>query len=352
MYMEGRKMLTSFARTQEEMVSPSVDILSADELLKIEDLHTYFHTEQGLVKAVNGVSFDLRQSRVLGVVGESGCGKSMTALSVMQLLPEPKGKIHAGKILYNRGEKGVIDLAKQDPRGPVMRDIRGNEIAMIFQEPMTSLNPVMTVGEQIMEVVELHRQVSRNEALQIAAYYGGLLDEILMRFTDIFMSFPYLIGVVVFVSIFGPGLNNVMIPLIALGWMPYARMIRGNILAIKQEEYVLAARAIGVSDFKIITRHILPNSIFPVLIQASMQIGSIVISVSALSFLGLGAPEGYADWGQMLSFARNWMLGEQGNVLKYWFTVVYPGLAMVLFVLSWNLIGDAFRDIMDPRIQA
>ena len=110
-------MLTSFARTQEEMVSPSVDILSADELLKIEDLHTYFHTEQGLVKAVNGVSFDLRQSRVLGVVGESGCGKSMTALSVMQLLPEPKGKIHAGKILYNRGEKGVIDLAKQDPRG-------------------------------------------------------------------------------------------------------------------------------------------------------------------------------------------------------------------------------------------
>lgn len=186
----------------------------------------------------------------------------------------------------------------------------------------------------------------------ISAYYGGLLDEILMRFTDIFMSFPYLIGVVVFVSIFGPGLNNVMIPLIALGWMPYARMIRGNILAIKQEEYVLAARAIGVNDFKIITRHILPNSIFPVLIQASMQIGSIVISVSALSFLGLGAPEGYADWGQMLSFARNWMLGEQGNVLKYWFTVVYPGLAMVLFVLSWNLIGDAFRDIMDPRIQA
>ena len=161
-------MLTSFARTQEETVSASNDHLSADELLKIKDLHTYFHTEQGLVKAVNGVSFDLRQSHVLGVVGESGCGKSMTALSVMQLLPEPKGKIHAGKILYNRGEKGVIDLAKQDPRGSVMRSIRGNEIAMIFQEPMTSLNPVMTVGEQIMEVVELHRQVSRKEALQIA----------------------------------------------------------------------------------------------------------------------------------------------------------------------------------------
>ena len=83
-----------------------------------------------------------------------------------------------------------------------------------------------------------------------------------------------------------------------------------------------------------------------------MAIGSIVITVAGLSFLGLGSPEGYADWGQMISFARNWMLGEQGNVLKYWFTVLYPGLAIILFVLSWNLIGDALRDIMDPKIQA
>ena len=162
-------MLTNMAINQEEMVATSADGLAADELLKIEKLHTYFYTEEGIVKAVNGVSFDLRRSHVLGVVGESGCGKSVTALSVMQLLPEPKGRIHAGKILYNRGEKGVIDLARQDPRGPVMRSIRGNEIAMIFQEPMTSLNPVMTVGDQIMEVVELHRQVSQKEALAIAA---------------------------------------------------------------------------------------------------------------------------------------------------------------------------------------
>ena len=186
----------------------------------------------------------------------------------------------------------------------------------------------------------------------LAAYYGGVLDEVLMRFTDIFMSLPLFIVCMVFATIFGPGLTVIMIPLIGLSWMGYARLIRGNILAVKQEEYILAARAIGVNDFKIITRHILTNVIFPVLIQASMAIGSIVITVAGLSFLGLGSPEGYADWGQMISFARNWMLGEQGNVLKYWFTVLYPGLAIILFVLSWNLIGDALRDIMDPKIQA
>ncbi len=165
-------MLTNLKRSQEETGpfpgEPTVPSLVGDELLRIEDLHTYFQTEQGLVKAVNGISFGLRRSQVLGVVGESGCGKSMTALSVMQLLPEPKGKIYAGKILYNRETEGVVDLARLDPRGPEMRGIRGNEIAMIFQEPMTSLNPVMTIGEQIGEVVELHRGVTKNEAREIA----------------------------------------------------------------------------------------------------------------------------------------------------------------------------------------
>lgn len=134
--------------------------------------------------------------------------------------------------------------------------------------------------------------------------------------------------------------------------MGYARLIRGGVLQVKQEEYVKAARASGVSNAKIIVRHILPNTIFPVLIQASMNMGSIVVTASTLSFLGLGAPEGYADWGQMISFSRSWILGAPGDPLRYWYTVTYPGLAIVLFVLSWNLIGDAFRDIMDPKIQA
>lgn len=186
----------------------------------------------------------------------------------------------------------------------------------------------------------------------VSAYVGGKFDEVVMRFTDIFMSFPFLIAAIVITAVLGRGLDKVIIALILFRWTSYARLIRGNVLQVKQDEYIMAAKAGGVSHPAILIRHILPNTIFPVLIQASMNMGSIVVTASTLSFLGLGAPEGYADWGQMISFARNWVLGSPGEPLKYWYTVVWPGLAIILFVLSWNLIGDAFRDIMDPRIQA
>ncbi|NLM68560.1 MAG: ABC transporter permease [Firmicutes bacterium] len=185
----------------------------------------------------------------------------------------------------------------------------------------------------------------------VSAYIGGKFDEIVMRFVDIFMSFPFLIAAIVITTILGRGLENVMLAMILFRWTGYARLIRGNVLQVKQDEYVMAARAAGVSHIVILIRHILPNTIFPVIIQASMNMGSIVVTAASLSFLGLGAPEGYADWGQMISYARNWILGAPGNPLAYWYTVVYPGLAIILFVLSWNLIGDAFRDIMDPKLQ-
>ena len=186
----------------------------------------------------------------------------------------------------------------------------------------------------------------------VSAYIGGLFDEIVMRITDIFMSFPRLLAIIVVTAILGKGLDKVMVAMILFNWTGYARLIRGSIFQAKEEDYVKAARAAGVSHVKILLRHLLPNTIFPTVIQASMNLGNLVITAATLSFLGLGAPIGYADWGQMISFARNWMLGTQGNALAYWFTVVYPGAAIVLFVLSWNLIGDAFRDIMDPKIQA
>jgi oligopeptide/dipeptide ABC transporter ATP-binding protein len=145
-----------------------VTAFAEDLLLKIDQLHTYFSGEEGLLKAVNGVSLELRPSQVLGVVGESGCGKSITALSVMQLLPPPHWRIHAGQILYRRSGNEVVDLARLDPQGPEMRRIRGNEIAMVFQEPMTSLNPVLTIGEQITETLRLHRKVSKKEAWALA----------------------------------------------------------------------------------------------------------------------------------------------------------------------------------------
>lgn len=132
-------------------------------LIEVKDLKTYFYTEDGVGRAVDGVDFTIEREKTLGMVGESGCGKSVTALSIMGLISIPPGRIEAGEILYHRNGD-VIDLTKLDPRGPEMRSIRGNEIAMIFQEPMTSLNPVFTIGKQIMEAIILHQRLRKKEA--------------------------------------------------------------------------------------------------------------------------------------------------------------------------------------------
>lgn len=182
----------------------------------------------------------------------------------------------------------------------------------------------------------------------IAAYFGGWVDEILMRIVDIFLSIPFLVAAMVMTTILGKGLDKVIIALIAFGWMSTARLIRGNILQAREEQYVLAAKALGQKDWIIILKHILPNTIFPVVIQMSMRMGSYVITAAGLSFLGVGAEAGYADWGTILSYSRNWMT----MLDQSWFAIVFPGIAMVLFVLAWNLIGDALRDIFDPRMRS
>jgi peptide/nickel transport system permease protein len=215
----------------------------------------------------------------------------------------------------------------------------------------------------------------------VSAYYGGWLDEGLMRIVEIFQAFPFLLAAITLTSVlqtiygraeagalmflakllalvtFGHNpaksidpiqlqILTGMLAIIVFGWMTYARVIRGNILALRELDYVQAARVIGVSDGRILLRHLLPNAIFPVLVIASMNTGSYVLTFAALSFLGLGAQRGYADWGQMINFARNWI----PSLATYWYIVVFPGMAIVLFVLAWNLVGDALRDILDPRL--
>ncbi|MCD6577509.1 MAG: ABC transporter permease [Anaerolineaceae bacterium] len=185
----------------------------------------------------------------------------------------------------------------------------------------------------------------------IAAYFGGKVDNVIMRIVDVFMTLPFLLAALILAAVLIPrmGRSNVpaIIALTAFGWMGYARLIRGDILSVKERDYVLAARVIGVKDSKILMRHIIPNAIFPTLVIASMDIGGLVLSFAALSFLGVGAEVGYADWGQIISFARDWI----STLSTYWFMVVFPGLALTLFVLAWNLIGDAVRDILDPRLR-
>jgi len=185
----------------------------------------------------------------------------------------------------------------------------------------------------------------------ISAYYGGALDEVLMRIVEIFQAFPFLLAAITMSAVLQPklgkGIWTPIVALVAFGWTTYARLIRGDVLTVKQREYVDAARVIGSSDLRIITRHILPNAIFPTMVVASMDIGTYVLAFAALSFLGVGVQWGYADWGQIISFARNWI----PLLATYWYIIVFPGLAITLFVLAWNLVGDAFRDILDPRMR-
>ena len=183
----------------------------------------------------------------------------------------------------------------------------------------------------------------------IAAYFGGKVDEILMRTTDVVFAVPSLVLAMVIAAMLGPDMKNMMIALTAVAWPSYARLVRGDILSVKQRDYVTAARTLGARGPRILLQHILPNSIYPSVVVASLDIGYVVLTAASLSFLGLGAPAGTADWGQLIAMARNWVLGTPNHPFAYWYTVVAPGGALFLFVLGWNLLGDAFRDILDPR---
>ncbi|MBA7573252.1 putative D,D-dipeptide transport system permease protein DdpC [subsurface metagenome] len=185
----------------------------------------------------------------------------------------------------------------------------------------------------------------------IAGYFGGIVDEIIMRITDVFFALPWLVMAMALVVVIGRGLTSIMIVLIILGWPSYARLLRGEILVLRDKDYVRAAMASGASHLRIIFKHILPNSIFSTLIFASMNVGNVIITAAALSFLGLGSETGYADWGQMVATCRNWIVGPANNRLEYWYVVFTPGFVIALFVLSWNLLGDAARDVFDPKMR-
>jgi len=185
----------------------------------------------------------------------------------------------------------------------------------------------------------------------ISGYFGGFIDNLIMRLVDLMFAFPGLLGAIVITTVLGKGLNSVILAFILVGWPFYARLMRGEVLHVRENDYVAAARALGASPLRVIFRHVLPNTIFVVFAVATLDIGTQMVGVAALSFLGLGSPVGYADWGQIISFARVWITGSAGNPLQFWYTLIYPGGAILLFVLAFALLGDAFRDILDPRMR-
>jgi peptide/nickel transport system permease protein len=253
----------------------------------------------------------------------------------------------------------------------------------------------------------------------LAGYYGGWIDEVLMRLTDVVFAFPGLVLAIVFVSVLpntliigvalilpiiavilslitisnlafsgaritsvrsliwligtvvaiflsvavlarilpnigiGLGLaklDKVLLALTIVGWPGYTRVIRGEVLRTRTEDYIEAAKASGCSDLRIMGRHILPNAIYPILILASLDIGGVVLTAAALSFLGIGAPPNYADWGQLVQKSETY-IGIAGELGFYWYIWIIPGAFLFIFCLGWNLLGDAIRDILDPTLR-
>jgi peptide/nickel transport system permease protein len=177
----------------------------------------------------------------------------------------------------------------------------------------------------------------------IAGYYGGVVD----RFFNVivmnaFLSFPGILLAIAFVAFLGPGIFNLILALCIGGWVGYARLVRAQVLAVKEKEFVEAARALGASDWRIVTRHILPNIIQPVIVQAAIGMAGAILAEATMSFLGLGVPPPTASWGSMLNDGRAHLFDAPHLVL-------FPAAAVMLAVLSFNFIGDALRDYMDPR---
>jgi peptide/nickel transport system permease protein len=176
----------------------------------------------------------------------------------------------------------------------------------------------------------------------IAGTYGGYVDELLMRITDMFLSFPPLLLAIAIAAILGPSLQNAILATMISWWPWYTRLTRGQAISIKEREFVMAARAIGASNFTIMWKHILPNCIAPVIVQASMDLGGVILTLSALSFLGLGAQPPTPEWGLMVNTSRNY-------ILNAWWYGVFPSLSIFFTALSFNLLGDGLREIMDPK---
>lgn len=178
----------------------------------------------------------------------------------------------------------------------------------------------------------------------IAGYRRGWVDEVLMRVTDVFFAFPALILAMAIAGALGPSLNNAMIAIAVVTWPVYARLARGQVLSLREREFVEATRALGASPGRIIWRHLLPNSLAPILVQASFDMGGAILSAAGLSFIGFGAQPPTPEWGVMISEGRKFISTQP------WLSL-FPGLAILLTVTAFNLIGDGLRDTLDPRLR-
>lgn len=175
----------------------------------------------------------------------------------------------------------------------------------------------------------------------IAGFVGGVLDEVIMRLADIVFSFPIIVLAMAVSAALGPSLTNAAIAMIVVWWPTYARVVRGLVLAIREREFVTAARAVGAGEWRILLRTVLPNTIGPVVVLATLDIGNAILTVAGLSFIGFGVPPPNPEWGAMISAAQNYP--------DQWWLFFFPGLAIFTSIMGFNFFGDALRDALDPR---
>jgi ABC-type dipeptide/oligopeptide/nickel transport system permease subunit len=178
----------------------------------------------------------------------------------------------------------------------------------------------------------------------MAGYFGGWMDTVIMRITDILLAFPGILLAIALVAVLGPSLNNVVLALVVIGWVGYARLVRGQVLKVREMEYVVAARAMGARSPRVIMRHVLPNVINPLIVMATLGLAGTILSEAALSFLGLGVQPPTPSWGAMLTSGRRYL--GLANHLAIW-----PGLAIMLAVMGLNFLGDGLIDALDPKLR-
>jgi peptide/nickel transport system permease protein len=251
---------------------------------------------------------------------------AFAAIAAPLIAPHDPFELGLGNSLKPPGTEGHLLGTDKLGRDVLSRMIYGSRISLVVGFIVVSI--AMTVGVTLGA---------------ISGYFGGIVDNIIMRIVDIVIAFPFLILAIAIVAIVGPSLTNMMIVLGAVSWIGYARLVRGMVLSIKEEEFVVAARVVGARDGRIIFRHVLPGTLGVIIVQATFGIASAILAASALSFLGMGAQPPAAEWGAMLSEAKPYLR-------KLPMMTFAPGLAIMITVLAINFVGDALRDAFDPRI--
>ncbi|HEY3361974.1 MAG TPA: nickel transporter permease [Methanosarcina sp.] len=245
--------------------------------------------------------------------------------------------LFAGYIAPHNPEKANLELRLKEPckEFPLGTDDLGR---CILSRIIFGTRVSLSVGLLV---------VSSSLALGLAigtlsGYYGGWVDEIVMRVVDAFLAFPSLLLALGIAGLFGAGFMNMVIALIVVDWASYARLARSSVIAVKEQEYIKAAKGLGAGDLHVILRHVIPNVISPLIVMATMGMGYVILSAAGLSFLGFGVQSPIPEWGSMLSEGKIYIRSAP-------YVMIFPGLAIMLAVLAFNYLGDGLRDLFDPR---